>query len=102
MMVEDILARQITYQIVGSTGRGVCRPENSSICNITLAEEREGIYILEILVDGEQVGASPRRCRRQHLYRGPSYLHQNIRRSKCARSPRAESFVACTVFGDDP
>ena len=62
MMVEDVLARPITYQIVGSVGRGVCKPANSSICNITLAEEREGIYILEILVDGEQVGASSCSC----------------------------------------
>lgn len=56
--VEDVLAREITYQVVGGAGSGACAPANSSVCNISLAEEREGIYILEIFVGGEQVTAS--------------------------------------------
>jgi hypothetical protein len=54
--VEDAQAREVTYRIVGAAGgQGVCAPANASACNISLAEPHEGIYILEILVGGEQV-----------------------------------------------
>ena len=53
--VKGTQAREVTYQTIGSGDQGVCAPANASACNITLSEQRVGIYILEIFVNGEQV-----------------------------------------------
>jgi hypothetical protein len=60
--VEDFRRREITYRTVGSSGHRVCAPANSSVCNISVVESREGIYILEVFADGEQVRSERERA----------------------------------------
>ncbi len=62
--VEDFRRREITYSTVGASRGGKCMPVNASACNISVEENREGIYILEVFADGEQVSEPASVCER--------------------------------------
>ncbi len=78
--VVDFRRREITYSTVGSSGRSVCAPANASACNISVEESQEGIYILEVFADGEQVGSSERENGQKARHRGCIWSESAARR----------------------